>query len=34
VIGLLLTGNGIPIAHHVFPGNTADATTLTEVMAD
>ena len=34
MIGLLLTGDGIPIAHHVFPGNTADVTTLTEVMAD
>jgi transposase len=34
VIGLLLTGDGIPIAHHVFPGNTADVTTLTDVMAD
>ena len=33
MIGLLLTGDGIPIAHHVFPGNTADVTTLTEVMA-
>ncbi len=26
VIGLLCTGDGIPIAHHVFPGNTNDAT--------
>ncbi|HEY1222973.1 MAG TPA: IS1634 family transposase, partial [Acidimicrobiales bacterium] len=34
VIGLLVTGNGIPIAHYVFPGNTRDSTTLTEVMAD
>ncbi len=34
VIGLLVTGNGIPIAHYVFPGNTADVTTLREVMAD
>ena len=34
VIGLLVTGNGIPIAHYVFPGNTRDSTTLTTVMAD
>ena len=34
VIGLLVTGDGIPIAHHVFPGNTADAQTLTGVMDD
>jgi transposase len=34
VIGLLVTGNGIPIAHYVFPGNTADSTTLPHVMAD
>jgi hypothetical protein len=34
VIGLLVTGNGIPIAHHVFPGNIRDSTTLPEVMAD
>jgi transposase len=24
VIRLLVTGNGIPIAHYVFPGNTRD----------
>jgi transposase len=34
VIGLLVTGNGIPIAHYVFPGNTRDSTTLSTVMAD
>ncbi len=34
VIGLLVTGDGIPIAHHVFPGNTRDSTTLSSVMAD
>ena len=34
VIGLLVTGDGIPIAHHVFAGNTADASTLEAVMAD
>lgn len=34
VIGLLVTGDGIPIAHYVFSGNTADVTTLPMVMAD
>lgn len=34
VIGLLVTGDGIPIAHHVFAGNTNDASTLPKVMAD
>ena len=34
VIGLLCTSDGIPIAHHVFPGNTNDATTLAAVLAD
>lgn len=34
VIGLLVTGNGIPIAHYVFPGNTRDSTTLGGVMAN
>lgn len=34
VIGLLVTGDGIPIAHHVFAGNTADSTTLPGVLAD
>jgi Transposase DDE domain len=34
MIGLLVTGDGIPIAHHVFPGNTNDSTTLPAVMAD
>ena len=34
VIGLLVTGDGIPIAHHVFAGNTADVTTLSAVMTD
>lgn len=34
VIGLLVTGDGIPIAHHVFAGNTSDVTTLPMVMAD
>jgi Transposase DDE domain len=34
VIGLLVTGDGIPIAHHVFAGNTNDASTLPAVMDD
>ena len=34
MIGLLVTGDGIPIAHHVFPGNTNDSTTLPAVLAD
>jgi transposase len=34
VIGLLVTSDGVPIAHHVFTGNTADRSTLAEVMAD
>jgi hypothetical protein len=34
VIGLLCTGDGTPIAHHVFAGNTADITTLPTVLED
>jgi hypothetical protein len=34
VIGLLTTGDGVPIAHHVFAGNTADVSTLPAVLAD
>ena len=34
VIGLLVTGDGIPIAHHVFAGNTGDTTTLPSVLSD
>jgi transposase len=34
MIGLLVTGDGLPIAHHMFDGNTADSTTMPEVMAD
>ncbi len=34
VIGLLCTTDGIPIAHHVFSGNTADVTTLPGVLSD
>jgi hypothetical protein len=34
VIGLLTSGDGIPIAHHVFSGDTTDSTTLPEVLED
>ena len=34
VIGLLCTGDGIPIAHHVFAGNTSDVATLPSVLND
>jgi transposase len=34
VIGLLVTGDGIPIAHQVFAGNTSDVTTLPLIMED
>jgi Transposase DDE domain len=34
VIGLLCTSDGIPIAHHVFAGNTADVATLPNVLED
>ena len=34
MIGLLVTSDGIPIAHHVFSGNTADVSTLPGVMED
>ncbi len=34
VIGLLVTGDGIPISHYVFAGNTADISTLPEVLDD
>ena len=34
VIGLLCTSDGIPIAHHVFPGNTGDVATLPAVLGD
>jgi transposase len=34
MIGLLVTGEGVPIAHHVFAGNTNDATTLSGVLTD
>jgi Transposase DDE domain len=34
VIGLLCTADGMPIAHHVFAGDTGDVTTLPGVLED
>jgi transposase len=34
VIGLVMTREGIPLAHHVFEGNRADKKTVTEVVRD
>jgi Transposase DDE domain len=34
VVGLLCTGDGIPIAHHVFAGDSGDVTTLPGVLED
>jgi transposase len=34
VLGLLVTGDGVPLAHHVFPGDTADVSTLPGVLGD
>jgi transposase len=34
VIGVVMNGDGIPIAHHVFDGNTTDKTTVAKVLAD
>jgi transposase len=33
-IGVVMTGDGIPLCHHVFPGNTVDKTTVVEVIGD
>jgi transposase len=33
-IGVVMGNNGIPLCHHVFPGNTVDKTTVAEVVAD
>lgn len=33
-IGVVMTEEGIPISHYVFPGNTADVSTLQEVVKD
>jgi hypothetical protein len=34
VVGLLTTTDGLPLAHHVFAGNTADVATLEGVASD
>jgi hypothetical protein len=34
VIGMVMTPSGIPLCHHVFPGNTVDKTTVLEVVMD
>ena len=34
VIGMVMTRDGIPLCHHVFPGNTVDKTTVVEVVMD
>jgi hypothetical protein len=34
MIGLLVTGDGTPIAHRVFDGNTKDSSTMPTVLAD
>ena len=34
IIGLVMSQEGIPVAHHVFPGNTADITLFRYVVAD
>lgn len=34
VVGMVMTREGVPLCHHVFPGNTADKTTVTAVVKD
>jgi transposase len=34
VLGLVMTKDGIPLCHHVFPGETTDKSTLKEVIGD
>lgn len=34
VIGVVMTQDNIPIAHYTFPGNTADRSTVKEVVSD
>lgn len=34
VIGMVMTREGIPLCHHVFPGNTVDKTTVAAVVRD
>lgn len=33
-IGVVMGSDGIPLCHHVFPGNTVDKSTVAEVVAD
>lgn len=33
-IGVVMGSDGIPLCHHVFPGNTVDKATVAEVVAD
>jgi transposase len=33
-IGVMMTRDGIPLCHHVFPGNTVDKTTVAAVVKD
>jgi len=34
VIGLVMTRDGIPLCHHIFPGNTVDKTTVAGIIED
>jgi transposase len=34
LIGLVMTGDGFPVAHHVFPGNTADINAFRQALGD
>jgi transposase len=34
VVGMVITREGIPLCHHVFPGNTADKTTVVQIVQD
>ena len=34
MLGVVQTADGIPLAHHVWPGNTAEVTTLQSALAD
>lgn len=34
VVGVVINGEGIPIAHHIFEGNTVDKATVADTVAD
>lgn len=34
VVGLVMTREGIPLCHHIFPGNTVDKTTVAGIIED